>query len=343
MRVSRVLAAVSNILLMAACTAGNTAGPRPPPVDWKAFDAKPVEATGPQVATAKERALAEAYVSALGSQGFTKLLPLLDDDVRSTFPGMDDAHGRDAVAHAHDVLLGAFEPRTPVVTRVLRTASVQSVEWAVSGVQVKEWMSVPASRKTVVVKGVSLLSTKDDGTVTDIHIYFDIAAAKAQLGVGPKELVTVTAPAMPAGPAGIFEQSGSSAEKANVAVARAAIDALENDDQAGYVDTKTDDVEYYTLEQAQPERGKEAARAYFKAIRKAIAQLDTTIDSSWGAGPFVVLEYTIAGAQLGRLGWIAPQRDKVIVLHVAQINEVRDGKVARVWRYENPLEIVSVP
>jgi len=295
------------------------------------------------VATAKERAIAEAYASGLASPGFRSLGGLLDDDVRLIFPGMDDAHGRDAAIHAHDVLLGAFDPRTVATTRVFRTDSTQAVEWTLSGTQAKDWMSVPASHKPVVVKGLSLIWTKDDGTIIEIHVYFDVAVVKAQLGVGPKELLALPAPTMPSGPPQVYEQSGSDAEKANVTVARAAIDALERSDEAAYVDTKTDDIEYYTLEQAHPERGKDAARAYFKATRKAIGQLDTTIDNSWGIGAFAVLEYTIAGAQLGPIGWISTQRNKVIRLHVAQVNEIRDGKVARVWRYENPLEIVTGP
>ena len=126
-------------------------------------------------------------------------------------------------------------------------------------------------------------------------------------------------------------------------VGRAAIDALETNDEAAYVDTKTDDTEYFTLERAQPEVGKDTARAYFKSIRKQIAQLDTTIDNAWGIGAFSVLEYSIAGEQAAAIGWIPLQRNNVVHLDVAQVNEVRGGKVSRVWRYDNPMQIVSGP
>ncbi|MGH7439969.1 MAG: nuclear transport factor 2 family protein [Polyangiaceae bacterium] len=330
--------------LMAAACSGSTPATAPPaPIDWKAFQARPAATAAAKVLTNKERAVAEGYEGALSSPGFTKLSPMLDEDVRATFPGQDDAHGRDAVMHAHEVLFGAFDGRVVGMTRVFRTDSTQAVEWSLSGTQSKDWLSVAATRKPVVIRGLTLLWTKDDGSLTDIHIYFDVAVAKAQLGVGPKELLALPAPKMPSGPPQVYEQTGSPDEKVSVTVGRAAIDALEANDEAGYVDTKTDDTEYYTLERAQPEVGKEAARAYFRGIRKAIAQLDTTIDNAWGIGNYSVLEYSIAGEQTAPIGWIPLQRSNVVHLDVAQVNEDRGGKVARVWRYDNPLQIVSGP
>ena len=328
---------------LAACSAGTPAPLPPAPIDWSSFDAKAPPVSAAKVLTNRERAVAESYTAALTSPGFAKLGPLLDDDARCTFPGMDEAHGSAAVVHAHEVVFGAFDPRAVATSRVFRTDSAQAVEWALSGTQTKEWMTVPASHKPVVIKGLTLLWTKDDGSITDIHIYFDVAVARAQLGVGPKELLALPAPAMPTGPPQIYEQADTPDEKASVAVARAAVDALDNNDEAAYVDTRTDDSEYYTLQRAQPDRGKDAARAYFKAINKSIGQLDTTIENDWGIGQYAVIEYTMAGAQLAPLAWIPLQRDRVVLIHVAQVNEIRSGKIARVWRYDNPAEIIGGP
>jgi ketosteroid isomerase-like protein len=326
-----------------ACSAGMPSTPPPAPIDWKAFQAKPVATAAAKVLTNKERAVAEAYAGALSSPGFTKLAPVLDEDVRSTFPGQDDAHGRDAVLHAHETLFGAFDGRVVGMSRIFRTDSTQALEWTLSGTQTRDWLSVAATRKPVVIRGLTLLWTKDDGSITDIHIYFDVALAKAQLRVGPKELQALPAPAMPSGAPQVYEQTGTADENTSVRVGRAAIDALESNDEAAYVDTKTDDTEYYTLERAQPEIGKEAARTYFRTIRKQISQLDTTIDNAWGIGAFSVLEYSIAGEQTAPIGWIPMHANNVVHLDVAQVNEVRNGKVARVWRYENPLQILSGP
>jgi ketosteroid isomerase-like protein len=328
-------------LLAVACSSEMVTQPPPPPVDWRSFQLRAVPDAGSSGPTARERAVAEAYAGALAAPGLQKLGPQLDEDVHFAFPGKDDAHGRESVVRAHDLLFGAFDRRAVATTRVWRTANAQSVEWAMTGVHAREWMGVSPTEKPVAFKGVTLLWTKDDGSITDVHVYFDVAIVRAQLGAGPKGLLRPPAP--PPAPKEtaepqVFEQTGSPDEKNNVAVVRTAFDALENHDLAAYLAAMTDDIEVHTLEQAQPMRGKDDLRAYFAAMHRAIGQLDTTIDNAWGIAGFAVVEYDIAGEQLGPIGWIV-QRDKVIRLHVVDVVELRESKIARVWRYDNPGEI----
>jgi ketosteroid isomerase-like protein len=335
------MAAVSCVT--GGCSASTGSAPPPPPVDWRAFDVHPVLDASRKAPTAKELAVAQSYAQALSSPGLGELGARLDDDIHFSFPGMDDAHGRDAVVHAHANLFGGFDERRVATTRVLRTDSVQTLEWTLSGIHAHDWMGVPATRKPVVFRGFTILWTKDDGSIVDVHVYFDVAVVKAQLGAGPKDLLALPAPSQPSSLVEVFDQTGSPEENIAVNVAHASLDALEGKDEAAYVDNKTEDVEVHSLERAQVGRGREDARAYFKTMHKAIGQLDTTVDNAWGIAQFAVEEYTIAGEQMAPLGWIPVKRDKVILLHVAQVNEVRDGKIARVWRYDNPSEIVGTP
>ncbi|HXN32990.1 MAG TPA: nuclear transport factor 2 family protein, partial [Polyangiaceae bacterium] len=291
--------------------------------------------------TAKERAAAERYVAALASPGFAQLLPLLDDDAHFAFPGVEEVHGRDAAAREHEALFGAFDERAVVANRVWRTANAQAVDWTMKGVQAREWMGVAATHKSVTFSGLSLLWTKDDGSLADVHVYFDVAVVKAMLGVGPKALLALPVPPFPAASAPhVFEQTGSPDEKKNVAVVAAHLDALEGNREADYVAGVTDDVELNTPEH-EPRLGKEAFQAYFKGMHKAVSQLDTTIQNSWGAAQFAIVEYFISGEQIGPIGWIPAQRNKVVRLQTADIAEIRDGKIARVWRYYNPTQIAA--
>jgi ketosteroid isomerase-like protein len=336
---ARLLACPLALAALAACSSETVAPPPAPPVNWHSFDARPADA-GTSAPTDKERALAEAYTAALGSASFAQLAPLVDDEAHFTFPGLDDAHGRDPVVHAHDVLLGAFDQRKFVATRVLRTASEQTIAWTMTGVQAHDWMRVPASQKPVVIDGVSLLWTKDDGSIADVHVYFDVAAVKAQLGAGPKGLVAFVPAAPPPTAPQFVDQNGK--DQDNAAVVRTALDALENNEGA-YLNSFTDDVEVHTLERPDPVRGKDEAKAYFKAMHKAVAELDTTVLNGWGISTYAVVEYTIAGEQIAALGWVPVQKDAVIRLHVVDIAEVRDGHIARVWRYDNTSEILTPP
>lgn len=337
-------------VLMAGCPSETVAPPPSPPVNWQSFDAGARHisvSTGP---TEKERAAAETYARTLAAPAFAGLATQLDDDARFTFPGTSDSRGREAVVRAHERLLGAFDQRRIRARRVWRTSSEQTVEWELTGVQARDWMGVKASQKTVNVRGVALLWTKDDGTITDLHLYFDLAAVKAQLGAGPatpgsaaRQAAVATIDVDSSSPPQIVDQESSPGERINVALAKASLDALETNSLVGYLDAMADDVEIDTLERALPSHGKGAATAYFKAMRKAIGQLDTTVTDAWGVGTFVVLEYTIAGEQLGPLGSIPAQRDKTVVLHIADIIEVAADKIGHIWRYENPTEIAVTP
>jgi ketosteroid isomerase-like protein len=356
------------------CTSGVVGPPPQPPVDWHAFDVHRVLDGGPSGPTAKERAVAETYAAAIASPGFVQLAPILDPWAHFAFPGASDARGRDAVVHAHEALLGAFDSRVIAMNRVWRTENAQAVEWTLTGVQARAWMGLPATQRMASVKGLTLLWTKDDGSITDVHLYFHVAAVKLQLGASSRAALTSSpssnllavsagsaAPARSAVPAvstgsaislapshgstppQIFDQTGSPDEQRNAAVVRSALDALEGTSDAAYLATMADDVEVIPIGHEPPMRGKGDLSAYFKSIHKAIGQLDTTIDNAWGVEKFAVVEYLIAGEQLGTIDGVPPHRDRVVRLHVVDVAEFSDGKIARIWRYDNPSEIAVSP
>lgn len=325
-----------------ACSSDTSASSAPPaaPVDWHAFDLPrraPAAAAGP---TDNERKAGDAYIAALSSPGMTALAATLDPDSHFTFPGLPDARGKDGVTKGHDMLLGAFDSRVFAQARVWRTDSSLAVEWTMSGTQARDWMGVAATNKSVVIKGISLLWTKDDGSITDVHVVFDVAVVKTQLGVGPKELAGLPPPAMASGAPQITEQAHSAEEMANVATIHTWLDSLEHPDDAAYLAPMADDVAVDDPERAQPSRGKEDRRAYFKAMHKAIGEVDTRVDNAWGVGRFVIVEYSVNGEQVGPLGWIPMKNDRVVRLHMVDVIEMTGGKIAHVTRYDSPGEIL---
>lgn len=334
--------ALTLAVLVAACTTDETVQrPPPPPVNWSAQARSSADA-GPVKATAKERAVAGAYTKALGSQGFAQLVALLDDDAHSEFAGAKDAHGRDNVVKAHDAMFGAFDQRVFTPSRTWLTDSAQVVECTMTGVQARDWEGVVATHKPVSFKGVSLLWTNDDGSIIDVYVLFDEAVVKVQLGAGPKDLANLQ-PAAAATAGDVVEQARTSEEAANVLQVRASLTALEKGDEAGYLATMSDDVEVNVPERAQPARGKDEARAYFKTLRKEISEIDTSVDNAWGVKQFVIAEYFIVGEQQLPIGWVPVQSEKLIKLAVIDVVEMRGGKIARVWRYDDPAQILATP
>jgi ketosteroid isomerase-like protein len=271
-------------------------------------------------------------VDALASNGFTKLPPLLDEQVHFTAGDGRDAIGPEAVVKAHDARLGRLEDRHFTLTRVLQAEGSLVLEWTLTAVY-------GASRRSVGLRGVTLLWMKDGGTLTDVHLLFDEAVLRAQLGEGPKGLSAPALPPAPSGPPARFEHAGSAQEERGIETVRKSLDALENNDEPGYLATMTGDVEWVTLEASQPLGGTAIARGYFRTMRKALGQLDTQIDHAWAAGPYVAVEYRVTGEQRGPIGWVPAQKNRLIDLRVIDVCEVRDGKIARLWRYENPASI----
>ena len=124
-------------------------------------------------------------------------------------------------------------------------------------------------------------------------------------------------------------------------VARSPIDALESPNEAAYVAPFADDVQIDIPRRAAPMRGKEELKAYFRATRKAVGQLDTTVENAWAVGPYAIVEYSIAGEQIGTLGWIPPLHDRIVRLNVVDIAEIHDDKITHIWRYDNFSQILK--
>jgi hypothetical protein len=288
-----------------------------------------------------ERAVAQGYIADLAAPGFGSLASRLHPGTHFVFPGLPDTRGADKILKSHEVLFGAFDKRAVTTSRVWRTDSEQTIEWTMTAVQARDWMDVPATNKPVVIKGVALLSTRDEGVLEDIHLVFDVATVKAQLGVAPKELAGNPPPTVPTEPPQAFEQTHSTDETHDLVVARAPIDALEGASEAAYLASFADDAQIDTPQRPTPLHGKDDLRAYFKSIRRAIGQLDTTIENAWSVGQFTIVEYSIAGEQIGPIAWIPALHDRVVRLQIVDIAELRDGKITHVWRYDNPSQILS--
>jgi hypothetical protein len=283
--------------LLFACSSEDRLAPPPaPPVDWASLHPTGKTPVEPKTtATPKERATAEVYLAALGSAGFAALGAALADEAHFRFDGDQDVLGRAGVIRAHAEHLGGFDDRRFMLDRLILTDSSQVLEWSMSGRR-------HADGETVALRGVALLWTSDDGSISDVHLYFG----------GPSE----AAPRADK----ILEQTRSSEEADNVTLARAKLQALEDGNEATYLSTLSDDVEVFGRNTA---RGKAAARAYLRTMRASRAYLAVSVENTWGAGTLAAVEYHLIGEQKGAL----------VRSSLVDVAEIRGSKIARLWRY----------
>ncbi len=329
----RSLATWVLLVSLSGCSSERVEAPPPVPADWASLSRpQPVASHAP---TAKERMTAEVYVAALANPQLAALKPLFNGTTSHAAFGHKDARGMDGewnVITLHEQLFGAFDQRKTAVSRVWRTEETQTVEWTLSGVQARDWLGVPASQKPVTMRGITLLWTNDDGSITDARIYFSVAAIKAELGVGPKDLQERAASyQVPPPSAPPVEKQGTDAERTNKQLVHGALDALEERKEAAYYDAFTDDVAIDSLG-APPIHGKDELKAYYKAMHKSVGQLDTTVANNFGIGDFAVTEYTISGENIGP-GTNNPNADHSVRMYIVDVSQMRDGKIAHVWRF----------
>ncbi len=322
-------------------------------------------APSPTTPTDMERGAADAYTNALESPGFVDLGSLLQEQAQFAFDGRS-THGRERVLKAHEDMFGAFDERRFVTSRLWLTDSTrpldsQAIEWTMTGVQARAFMGIAPTGRSVVIRGLTLLWTNDDGIISELHVYFDEAVVRAQLQRSPVELregrtaqpssVTVSDPAAvqkvaapsPDGDARpVFERSGTPEESANVAVMRTMIQSLEDDKEAEFLSTMNEDVEVFTLDRAEPTRGKNAAREYFRTMRRSIRLLDTVIRNAWGVRTFAVTEYVVTGLERAPLPGVAFAEGRPIHARFVDIAEFKDGRIARISRYADPTSFASL-
>ncbi len=334
------------LALFVACSSDKVGPPPAPPVNWASLQPQPRPDAGQLKPTEREALVASAYAKALAD--FGTLPKLLGESANMRF-GKQTAHGREAALAMHESIFGAFAQRTVATSRVWMNERYQAIEFSITGSQTRDWMGLAATQKQATIKGIMLVWTSDDGSIEDVHVMFDVAQVKAQL------LGAATQGTSPA--ARVFESTASPDEATNVQAVRDSLDALEVrthesqrldagkaapliEGEAGYLSTFTDDVELYTG-RPDPLHGKDQAKAHFRSMRASIGQLDTLVNNTLGAGAFVIVEYTISGEQQGPIGNIPFKSSQLVTLNVIDVVELRDHKIAHVWRYDNPSEIVS--
>jgi ketosteroid isomerase-like protein len=331
--------------LAQACSSETVAMWPAPPVHFMA-DAAVASAPSPVTPTDKERSLAEAYLKALSSSGFVDLAAIVDEQARVTL-GARNTHGRERVIQIHEQTFGAFDQRHFVTNRVWLTDSTrpldsQAFEWTMTGVQARDWMGIAPTLKPVVIKGLTLLWSNDNGVVSDMHVYFDEGLVRAQLGSGPAELQKLPAPSADAGTHDVFERTGAPEEKANVEVVRSMIQALEDDKEADFLSTMDDEVQVFTSDHAEPARGKNTARQYFHLLRGSIHHLDTVVENAWGAGSFAVVEYAITGLQQAPLPRVPFAAGRPLHTQFVDVAELKGGRMVRIWRYADPIAFAAM-
>jgi predicted ester cyclase len=326
---------------ISACGSAEVEQPGPPPVDPRVYQPTAARVVGPHKSPLeRDRDSAEAFGRALGESDTKSLSMLLDPDVDFSFPGMTSATDRPGTLQAIGDLFGAFTARTFASSRAWQIGEAAIVEWTMTGSQTGAFMGAAPTQKPVSFRGLTLLWFNLNGLINEVHIYFDCGAVLAGLGSAPNPTIQAGPAPAPAASVVLTLAGGTPEEKASVAVVNASWDALEAKSEAGYLAPIADDIEVTRLDRASPERGKEERKKYFRWVVSGVSSLSQTPLNAWGAGNYVIEEYTITGVHSGKL-IPTPPSGHALRLHYVDIDEMQSGKIARTWTFGNSLELYA--
>jgi ketosteroid isomerase-like protein len=329
------------IVCLSGCGSAEVEQPAAPPVDVRFYQPTAARLVGPQKSPVeRDRASAADFGRAMGDGDTKTLTSLLDPDVDFSFPGMSGATERNGTLQAISDLFGAFTARKYAASRVWQIGEAAVVEWTMTGLQTGPWIGVTPAQKPVAIRGVSLLWFNLNGLINEVHIYFDCGAVLAQLGSPPNNAIQTGPPAVLAPSPTLTIAGGTQEEKTNVAIVNASWDALEVKNEASYMAPFADTVEVTRFDRAGAEVGKEERRKFFRWVTTGISSLAQTPLNAWGAGNFVIEEYTLGGVHSGKLT-PTPPSGRTLRLNYLDIDEVQNGKITHIWTYGNTLELYA--
>ncbi len=337
-------------LLLGACGGGEeetrpVQPPPPPAVSVSSAATAPADtgaATPPEAPKASladlQKKSLQTVVDALNAHDADKAVSVYTDDAVFRMAGMPDVQGKSAIKDSLSKEWAAFPDAKYAVARTWTKNDVVIVEWGFTGTNSGDFMGMKATNKPVGLMAVSVVWTTPDGLAKEEHLYEDMGSMMMQLGV--KKAMGRPAVALPSA-SEAHVAKGTADEDKNADVARNFATTMEKKDVKAFLDGITDDSSYDMNTAPAAMSGKKAAETWFKAMTKAFPDAKSSITNVWGVEDYVIDEYTMTGTQKGALTMgktSIPATGKQVNLHGVEILQIKDGKMAKGWGYENGAE-----
>lgn len=346
----RVLSALAVAVLFSACAGEEATTPPPvapsppvaeappPPAPTTTAEAPP-PAPKPTLAELQKTSIT-ANVAAWNAHDAKKLADLYADDAVLASPGMngmEETKGRADIEKMYASLAAGFPDMKLGYSRVFQRGDVLVAEWVASGTNTGEFMGGKATGKKMGFNAVSVMWFTDDGKIKREHAYYDQMTISGQLGMGDPKMPTRPVAEVPAGePKWVTAEENPKAVEA----VKNLYTSFEKKDQKLFLESIADDGVHVDYTMPADTKGKDAAKKEFAAMSKSFPDMKMSATNTWGFGDFVVTEYVGTGTFKANMGPIKAT-NKSGTMHGLDINETKDGKIARATSYGSGLEFAS--
>lgn len=303
------------------------AAPLPTAVVILAPEPAPPPRPRPSLADLQRRALTTALdaMNAHDPKGFANVYA---ENAVVSVAGSKDVEGRGAIAAQ---MAGVFENIRGLkigIARVLVKGDTVLVEWVVNGTLPGAPGGVKAKDRPVGDYGLSILTFDGQGNVEREQRFAQLALQSAK---------SRPIPPIPTAPENVVSANAASEEK-NLAVARSLLTALEANKEAELLAVLTDDVETDGFLDLETTAGKAQARPVFKSFTTTFADARFEGPKAYAVGDYVFVVSTLKATHKG-FSSTPKAAGRPVALHRADVVQVRDGRVARLWSYQNGLEL----
>lgn len=337
---------VSSLVSLVACGGGDEAKPPvtpppptpvaevkpPPPVET----AKPAPAK-PSLAEMQKLGLMTA-LEGLNSHDPKKFASVYAENAVISVAGLNEVNGREAIAANMTEWFETFKDVKLGFSRVWVKGEHMVLEWVINGKHHGELFGVKGTEQPIGHYGLSIVTFDKDGKVASEHRYGELGAVMTQIGgKNAKAAKARPIPPVPAGPETI-PGKGTPEEEKNVDAVKALFAGLEGKKEADFLGALHDDIEHDGLLHLETTKGKAEAKKFFSSFTTAFPDAKFEVTKAHAIGDYAIVESTMKGTQKGALGAI-PATKKPVAIHLVDVVKIKDGKIARVWTYQNSVEL----
>jgi predicted ester cyclase len=198
---------------------------------------------------------------------------------------------------------------------------------------------IPATNKKVGMLFFHKLALNDQNKATEEWAFDDPSTMMGQLGLAPKD-APPTRPAMDKGLDGapiVVVTADDAKEKANLEAVKKDMEAVNAHKTADIMAMMTDDAVESDQTDGADKKGKKDIEAGMKMFFGAFSDAKVTANETFAAGDYVVAIGKFDGTNDHDMGKMK-KTGKKVSLDYAEVVQIKDGKMAAIWRFHSGMQ-----
>jgi ketosteroid isomerase-like protein len=252
-----------------------------------------------------------------------KIAALYAPDATQLVPGYVESKGREAIQKGYQDWLDTMTNGQSANVRTWTKGNQAAVEWVTTGTD-------KATGKPWGIDGLSIYTFNDDGLITKDHTYFDMLTVMKQTGAFKDKYPARGVSTLPSGPVEAHVAKGDANEDKNVASEQAILASWSKLDAKGILG-------FYTPDAVTDDQSDDKPHNFDETKKEYTSFLKSKKDGKWTDwADFGVEDVTVDDGE-----FTFTEGKKPLTMHVAEIDQWKDGKIVHAWLWMNGVEVAK--